>query len=87
MKREPEWFEEREVALVYIAARLGDATRLEGVLGDAGIDFAVEADEYEGGFIFRRVRTGAFFYVESADAEAARAVMRRNGYRPLKAED
>jgi hypothetical protein len=46
----------------------------------------VEADEYRGGFIFQRVRTGAFFYVLPDTAEAARSVLRENGYRPAEPE-
>jgi hypothetical protein len=46
----------------------------------------VEADEYRGGFIFQRVRTGAFFYVLPDTAEMARRVLREHGYRPTEPE-
>jgi hypothetical protein len=33
------------------------------------------------------VRAGAFFYVRPESVEAARDVMRRNGYRPFEGEN
>jgi hypothetical protein len=81
MKRDAEWFEGRESELIYIAKKLGDATQLEAVLTEAGIDFGVEADEYQGGVIFRRTRIGAFFYVLPETRESAQVVMRAKGYR------
>ncbi len=82
MKQEPSYFEGKEPVLIYIAKKLRDALRLEGILADAGIDFGVEADEYRAGVIFRTVRAGAFFYVLPETVPAAEEVMRRNGYRP-----
>jgi len=86
MRQEPAFFDGHEPVLIYIAKRLKDALRLESVLSTAGVDYGVEADEYEGGIIFRRLRAGAFFYVLPDAAEAARRVMRENGYRPAEAE-
>jgi hypothetical protein len=84
MRQEPSFFEGKESVLIYIAKRLRDARRLEGVLEAAGIDYGVEADEYRGGVVFRTVRTGAFFYVLPESVEAARETMRRNGYKPYE---
>jgi hypothetical protein len=81
MKRDPGWFEGCEPELLYIAKKLRDATQLETALTEAGIDFGVEADEYQGGVIFRRTRIGAFFYVRPEARDAARAVLREKGYR------
>jgi len=81
MKRDPEWFEGCEPELLYIAKKLRDATQLETVLTEAGIDFGVEADEYQGGVIFRRTRIGAFFYVRPEARETARALLKEKGYR------
>ena len=83
MRRDAAFFDDREPVLVYIARRLKDALRLEDILTEAGIDYAVEADQYTGGIIFRSERTGAFFYVASDSAEAARGLMRENGYKTL----
>lgn len=86
MRQEPSFFEGQEPVLVYIAKRLSDALRLESIFSNAGVDYGVEADEYRGGFIFQRVRAGAFFYVLPGAAETARQVMRKNGYRPAEPE-
>jgi hypothetical protein len=84
MRQEALFFEGKDPVLVYIAKRLNDALRLEALLSTAGVDYGVEADEYRGGFIFQRVRTGAFFYVLPDAVEAAHGVMRENGYRPAE---
>ena len=82
MKQDASFFENRNPVLVYIAKRLRDALRLEGVLTEAGMDYGVETDEYRGGVVFRTVRTGAFFYVLPDCVEAAFAIMERHGFRP-----
>jgi len=82
MKQPPEFFEGAEPQLVYIAKTLSDATRLEGILTAAGVDYGVEADEYQGGVIFRRIRTGAFFYVLPEAHGRAISVMSEAGYVP-----
>ena len=84
MRQEPAFFDGKEPVLVYIAKRLNEALRLESTFSNAGVDYGVEADEYRGGFIFQRVRTGAFFYVLPDAAEEARRVMREHGYRPAE---
>jgi len=86
MRQEASFFEGKEPVLVYIAKRLNEALRLEAILSTAGVDYGVEADEYRGGFIFQRVRMGAFFYVLPDTAETARHVMLENGYRPAEPE-
>ena len=62
MKRDAAFFSDREPVLIYIAKRLNDALRLETVFDSSGVDYAVEADEYQGGVVFRNARVGAFFY-------------------------
>lgn len=86
MRREPDFFEEREMDLIYIAKKLKDALRLESVLTESGVDYAVETDNYVGGVIFRSERVGAFFYVLPESAEQARRVMRDHGFRYLAEE-
>jgi hypothetical protein len=81
MKRDGEWFAGKQSELIYIAKKLADAKQLEADLTEAGVDFGVEADEYQGGVIFRRTRIGAFFYVLPEDRDSALAVMRAKGYR------
>ena len=73
---------EKDANLIFIARRLRDATGLESVFTNAGIDYEVEPDQYEGGVIFRSMRVGAFFYVAPEQREKAIAVMLENGYVP-----
>lgn len=82
MKQDASYFEGREAVLIYIAKRLKDALRLESLLTEAGVDYGVEADEYHGGVIFRRMRVGAFFYVRPETVDLTHRIMRENGYRP-----
>ncbi len=84
MRQDPEFFEDREMDLIYIAKRLKDALRLEAVLTERGVDYAVETDHYSGGLIFRHHRVGAFFYVLPEALEQAREVMRQHGFRWLE---
>ncbi|MDP8988532.1 MAG: hypothetical protein M3N41_00435 [Acidobacteriota bacterium] len=85
MLREPDYFEDRELSLIYVAKKLKEALTLEKLLTDAGLDYLVEPDRYSGGIIFRSERIGAFFYVAPADEEKARATMREGGYKPYQA--
>lgn len=87
MRRDADFFGDRELALLYIAKRLSEALKLEKVLGEWGPDYLVEADRYHGGIIFRGERVGAFFYVLPDAAQAARRLMREHGWRPLEPED
>jgi hypothetical protein len=80
MKRDADWFEGCEPQLIYIAKKLAEATAIEVVLTDAGIDYGVEADEYQGGVIFRRTRIGAFFYVRPETTDEALTLMRAKGF-------
>ncbi len=83
MKKEPDYFDGVEPALIFVAKRLKDAIQLEGVLDAAGIDYGVEADEYLGGTIFKSRRVGAFFYVRPEFRESAVAAMTEHGYVPV----
>jgi hypothetical protein len=86
MRRDPEFFEDVELTLVYMARRLPDALKLEGLFSDAGVDFLVETGTYTGGILIRRDLTGAFFYVTAETVEKAREVLRRNRYKPYEPE-
>jgi hypothetical protein len=82
MKQESSFFDGQEPELVYIAKRLRDALKIEGLFDAAGLDYGVEADSYTGGIVFRSQRVGAFFYVQPDTAEAARHVLKANGFVP-----
>ena len=53
MRRDLEFFEDCEPVLIYIAKKLKEALKLESLLTDVGMDYAVEPDHYTGGIIFR----------------------------------
>jgi hypothetical protein len=84
MKKEADYFEGVEPELIFVAKRLADAISLESVLTGAGIDYAVEPDQYPGGIIFKSMRVGAFFYVRPEIRDKAETVMLENGYVPTK---
>jgi hypothetical protein len=77
-----ESFEEgTEIVRVYLAATLGEAQQVEGVLAGAGLEFAVEVEEFatrtalgSGG-----VRRGAGFWVREAFLDGAADVLERAG--------
>ena len=82
MKKEPAWFGEQTMDLLYIARKLKDALRVEELLTSADIDYAVETDEYVGGVLFRAARVGAFFYVLPDSLERAQTLLQENGFKP-----
>jgi hypothetical protein len=82
LRRDPDYFGEQELNLLYVAKKLKEALSLEKALTDAGIDYLVEPDKYSGGVIFRSERVGAFFYVAPESDSAARGVMQRAGFEP-----
>jgi len=81
MRKEPEHFGDQEMCLIYLARKLDEALRVETVLTDAGLDYAVEADRYWTGVLFRRERVGAHFYVLPEVEAAARDTLRRAGFK------
>ena len=86
MRRDPEYFGDEELDLVYIAKRLRDAKAIEERFTSAGVDYLVEPDEYRGGFLFQTVRTGAFFYVLGTVGDATRVVLTEMGFKPQPLE-
>jgi len=84
MRQDPAAFGDQELALIYIARKLNDALRVEEALTAAGVDYAVEADHYSAGFIFRRQRVGAFVYVAPGSEQRARAVLRQARFVPFE---
>jgi len=82
MRREPDFFGDRELVLIYIAKRLREALKLEGFLTEAALDYLVEPDRYTGGVVFRTERVGAFFYVLPDAEQTARQLLLERGFRP-----
>lgn len=82
VRRDPEFFGEVELDLVYMARRLREALKIEKLLTEAGIEYLVETGSYTGGLLMRRDLTGAFFYVAPADLVRTRSLLDANRYRP-----
>ena len=82
MRRDPDFFGEAELCLLYIAKKLREALALEDLLTRSNIDYMVETDTYRGGIIFVSERVGAFFYVAPESIDSARQIASTNGYRP-----
>jgi hypothetical protein len=82
MRRDPEFFGEQELSLLFMARRLREALRLEEILTRLGIEYRVETGEYVGGFLMKRDLTGAFFYVMPDDLERTRQILVENRFKP-----
>jgi hypothetical protein len=79
MRREPDFFGDVDLPLVYVAKRLKEALRVEDLLTQAGLDYLVEPDKFMGGVLFRRELTGAFFYVAPEAESATRDLLAKEG--------
>lgn len=86
MRQEGDFFGDRELDLIYIAKKLKEALRAEEVLTTAGIDYAVEPDQYLGGVLFKRQLTGAFFYTLPEASDGARKALSAAGFRSIYPE-
>lgn len=82
MRRDPDYFGEQELALVYIAKKLKEALAVEDLLTRAEMDYLVEPDRYRGGVIFQTERVGAFFYVNPDEEGRVREYLAANGHTP-----
>jgi hypothetical protein len=82
MRREPSFFQDQEVELVYIGRKLAEALAFEDLLTSFEVEYLVQPEEFFDGVIFHRARMGAFFYVPRERASGTRELMERNGYRP-----
>jgi hypothetical protein len=78
---DPTAFDNQDVALVYVAARLKEGKRVEQVLSDHGIDFAVDCESFQTRLlgILTREYEGVGFYVLSAHAAVSRRILREVG--------
>jgi hypothetical protein len=86
MRREPEFFEDRELSLLFMARRLRHALELEDLLTKSRIDYCIETGQYIGGLLFRRELTGAYFYVDPGDLVKSRELLTKNGFKPFDPE-
>ncbi len=81
MRREPEFFGETELALIYMARRLKHALAIEKLLNEHGIDYHLETGHYLSGLLFRTTKVGVYFYATPEDAGRTTALLKENGYK------
>jgi hypothetical protein len=82
MRCEEDFFDNRELVLVFVARRLKEALALEKVFDAAGLDYLVEPAPFQSGILFRAQRIGAFFYVTPEMEGRSRDVLIENGFKP-----
>ena len=89
MRQDPAHFEGRDMSLVHVSRKLKEALKVEELLTEAGVDYAVEPDEYRGTWLFLIpvARIGAFFYVPAERAAGARELLRAGGFAVSEDED
>jgi hypothetical protein len=78
-----ESFEEgTEIVRVYLAAALVESRRVEEALAAAGVDFAVEVEEFASptALGWNQARRGAGFWVRESDLERAAGTLERAGH-------
>jgi len=85
MRRESEFFGEKELVLVCMARRLKRALAMEKILDEGGFDYFLETGHYQSGLLFRTTKVGVFFYIAPEEAERARALLLEHGYREVLA--
>lgn len=86
MRCELEFFDGAELHLLYMARRLREALAVEMLLSQAEVEYFVEPGPYQGGLIFTRELTGAYFYVRPSDIPRAREILLRGNYKPYDQE-
>ena len=81
MRREPDFFGDQELVLVYMARRLRDALAVETIFTEGGLDYALETAPYQSGLLFRSTKVGVLFYVMPQEEARARAVLLERRYK------
>ena len=78
---DPETLDDKEVAMVYVAGRLNDGKRVEQVLSDNAIDYAVDVEPFQSRVlgICPVEYEGVGFYVLCSQADFCRRVLREAG--------
>jgi len=71
-------FEEgTEIARIYLAASLAEAEKVDRVLSEAGVEFAVEMEDFAAGTILAPLRRLAGYWVRMADVDGAADALER----------
>ncbi len=86
MRREPEFFGEQELVLIYMARRLKNALAVEKIFTDCGLDYVLETGPYQSGLLFFSTRTGVFFYTTPEDEVRARSLLSERKYKAYDAD-
>ena len=81
MRLHPDDFDGRELELIYIARAVDEAQKIEAILDERQVDYAIRVEQFRTGVIFASVRAGAFFYVLPELAPSCRAALTQLGYR------
>jgi len=78
---DPETFDDKEVAIVYIAGRLSEGNRVEQVLSNHGIAYSVDGEPFHRYLlgILPVEYEGVGFYVLSSQAEFCRRALHDAG--------
>jgi hypothetical protein len=87
LRRDPDFFEDQELHLIYMARKLKESLAVERVLDVERLDYAVEPAYYQSGLLFRSTKIGAYFYVLPQDARRARLLLERQGYAAIDIPD
>lgn len=82
MRREPEFFGDGEMELIQVSRKLKEAQSVEDALTEAGIDYVVQPEPYQGRmlYILPTARIGAFFYVPVESSAPARELLDARGF-------
>jgi len=81
MRREPEFFGETELVLIFMARKLKHALAIEKLLDERGVDYHLETGHYMSGLLFRTTKVGVFFYTTPEDADRARSYLKEGGFK------
>ena len=70
----------QDLERIFIARTLRQARKVEALLTDAGVDYAVQVEPYGRSLLFGTIRHGAAFYVAAAGATDCRERLIRAGF-------
>jgi len=74
-------FSEHDIERVFIAGNLSEAQRIEKLLTDEGIDYAVEVEKFmQTRIFFTSEHLGATFYVHTGQAPFCRKLLLTHGF-------
>ncbi len=86
VRREPDFFGDQELVLIFAARRLRDAIAVEQIFDDGGVDYVLETAPYESGLVFRSTKIGVFFYIPSQESGRASELLGNRGYKSYDAD-